>query len=110
MNDQSPKDRQTPHAARVIAREGRETIRDLSRFLSAARRTWRESEAALRGELETRPWLTLGAAATAGYVLGAGVPFWLARGAAGFGARVALAAVLQEQVAGSGGDAANPSA
>jgi hypothetical protein len=104
MSERSPNQRKTERAARVIAREGRETMRDLSQFLSAARRTWRESEAALRGELESRPWLALGAAATVGYVLGAGVPVWLARGAAGIGARVALAALLQEQVGGADGE------
>jgi ElaB/YqjD/DUF883 family membrane-anchored ribosome-binding protein len=104
MTERSSKDRKTERATRVIAREGRETMRDLSQFLSGARRAWRESEAALREEIESRPWLVLGAAATVGYVLGAGVPVWLARGAAGIGARVALAALLQEQVIGANGD------
>ena len=55
-----------------------------------------ELASSLRDQLERRPYVTLGAAAGIGYVLGGGVPKFVVRLAAGIGLRFAAYEIVKE--------------
>lgn len=98
-NDASP-DGGAQKSRASVSREGREALRDLSHALAAARRMMDAGDARVREHMREHPYVTLGAAATAGYVLGAGVPGWAARGALRLGARMLIMAVMQDRLFG----------
>jgi len=96
------RDEETASARRVFD-ETRELRREIGELIATAERILGETEAVLRSELARRPYLTLGVAAGAGYVLGGGVPSRVARWAAGVGMRVLLMSLVQEIVSQTNG-------
>jgi hypothetical protein len=74
-------------AGRELARSTRSTLDDIT--------------LAWRLQAERSPYLSLGAAFAAGYVLGGGVPLRLVRFAVGTGARMAATMALREALGGS---------
>jgi hypothetical protein len=88
--------------SRRTLRAHRAEIRDASRELArSTRSTLSDIVLAWRLQAERNPYLSLGAAFAAGYVLGGGVPVRLVRFAVGTGARMAATMALREVLAGS---------
>lgn len=58
----------------------------------------RELGAALREQLDRRPWAVLGAAAACGYVLGGGLPSRITRAGLGVAARIGMGMVVRQLV------------
>jgi hypothetical protein len=79
---------------REIGAAGRELARSTRSTLDDVTLAWRL-------QAERSPYLSLGAAFAAGYVLGGGVPLRLVRFAAGTGARMAATMALREVFGGS---------
>ena len=77
-----------------IGDAGRELVRSTRSTLDDVTLAWRL-------QAERNPYLSLGAAFAAGYVLGGGVPLRLVRFAVGTGARMAATAALREAFGGS---------
>jgi hypothetical protein len=79
---------------REIGAAGQELVRSTRSTLDDITLAWRL-------QAERNPYLSLGAAFAAGYVLGGGVPLRLVRFAVGTGARMAATMALREALGGS---------
>jgi len=79
----------------ALAEQGQQVWDELAALIAAARRAGNEGQAFLLEALETSPYLTLGAAAAGGYLLGGGTPVWAMRYAVDLASRVTGMFVLQ---------------
>jgi hypothetical protein len=79
----------------ALAEQGQQVWDELALLIAAARRAGKEGQAFLLEALETSPYLTLGAAAAGGYLLGGGTPVWAMRRAFDLAGRVTGTFVLQ---------------
>ncbi len=89
----------------ALAEQGQQVWDELALLIAAARRAGTEGQAFLHEALETSPYLTLGAAAAGGYLLGGGTPVWAMRWAFDLATRVTGAFVLQHLVDAARGEA-----
>ena len=87
-------------AAADVGRRAAAVSQDVGRLNEDLSALAEETTAFLRHQLTRRPYLTLGAAAGLGYVLGGGIPRWMVRAALGLAVKTAVAAVVQEAAAG----------
>ena len=79
----------------ALAEQGQQVWDELAALLGAAQRAGREGHAFLLEALDTSPYVTLGAAAAAGYLVGGGLPAWATRRAFDFATRITGMFVLQ---------------
>jgi hypothetical protein len=90
-----------PGGSARSAREG--VVRDARALATDLEALLDETRTSLTDALERHPYLTLGAAAAAGYVLAGGLASRLTALALGAGARIATASLLGRFAAGPGG-------
>lgn len=91
-----------PNEASILER-GQAIREEASSLLRTITETKDEVELMLLEQLEQRPYLTLAAAAGAGYLLGKTIPLRLARMLFDTATKIALASILQGAVAQAGG-------
>lgn len=84
-----------PRRLVALAEQGQQVWDELALLIRAARRAGTEGQAFLKEALETSPYVTLGAAAAGGYLLGGGTPTWAMRWAFDLASRVTGMFVLQ---------------
>ncbi len=91
--------RRAPSAGEVGARASA-LAEDVERIEADVEALARETTEFLRDQLTRRPYVTLGAAASIGYVLGGGLPRWAVRAALGVAAKAALDVLAREAAQG----------
>jgi len=76
-------------SAQAIA-DGTKVMEDASHLVQTVHQIKQEAQASLREGMSHRPYLVLGAAATAGFVLGRGLTLGMSRMLLGMGGRLAM--------------------
>jgi hypothetical protein len=97
-NQQQPRGNGEVDPAQILE-HGKELWREARGLASTAEEAFEEIEVFLREQLDRRPYVTLAAASGVGYILGGGLPSRLTGLLVGWGARLALANVMQQLTA-----------
>jgi len=81
-------------SAQAIA-DGTKVMQDASSFVHTVHQISEEAHASLENNMSHRPYLVLGAAATAGFVLGRGLTLGMSRTLLGVGSRLAMNMIVK---------------
>lgn len=87
-----------PKASQLSAQafaDGTKVMEDASAFVRTVHTISTEAESSLRDTMQQRPYIILGAAATAGFVLGRGLTFGMSRTLLGIGGKFAMSMLVK---------------
>jgi ElaB/YqjD/DUF883 family membrane-anchored ribosome-binding protein len=93
-----------PKASQLSAQafaDGKNAVHNATSFVRSVHTISTEAQSSLKGTMQDRPYLVLGAAATAGFVLGRGLSFGMSRTLLGIGGKFAMSMLIKRVTQGA---------